>query len=96
MCVDGLQGETNVAMTSRKWRHSSHLTPSQQPASGWYMAKIINVLTRQTHVDKKPPVGLEPTLFRRGKITLVHTNCRKSAPAAVDLVNLFVKPKLLT
>jgi len=30
----------------------------------------------------------------RGK-SLVHTNCRKSAPAAVDLVNLFVKPKQL-
>lgn len=57
------------------------------------MEKIINVLTRQTHVDKKPPIGLEPALQR--KITLVHTNCRKSAPAAVDLVNLFVKPKQL-
>lgn len=70
MCVDSLRWETNVTMTSRKWRHSIHLTPSQQPASGWYMAKIINVLTRQTHVDKKPPIGLEPTLFRRGKLLL--------------------------
>lgn len=70
MCVDGLRWETNVAVTSRKWRHNSHLTPSQQPASGWYMAKIMNVLTRQTHVDKKPPIGLEATLFRRGKLLL--------------------------
>lgn len=70
MCVDSLRWETNVSMTSRKWRHSIPLTPSQQPASGWYMAKIINVLTRQMHVDKKPPIGLEPTLFHRGKLLM--------------------------
>lgn len=57
MCVDSLRWEMSVAVTSRKWRRSSHLTPSQQLVEGgWYMAKIINVLTGQTHVDKSCPL----------------------------------------